>query len=103
MKNHQYYVYILTSISKILYIWVTNNIERRLYEHRNGKNNSFTRKYKIRKLVFLEQFNNINDAIESEKKLKNWKRQWKIDLIEKNNPHWIDLSVKDSESSSEWQ
>lgn len=103
MKNCQYFVYILSSINKNLYIWVTNNLERRVFEHKNIKTNSFTHKYKINKLVFFEQFQNITDAIQAEKKLKNWKRAWKLDLIEKHNPYWNDLFLKDSESSSEWQ
>ena len=88
----EYYVYIMSSINKNLYVWVTNNLEKRVYEHKNNLLKWFTSKYKIHKLVFYENFQNIDDAIASEKKLKNWRRQWKIDLIEKNNPNWNDLS-----------
>ena len=99
----QYYVYLLSGYSKTIYIGVTNNIERRIFEHKNWIMKWFAEKYNCKKLVYLESFTNIKDAIASEKKLKNRKRQRKIDLIEEKNPDWIDLSLQDSESSSEWQ
>ncbi len=89
----QYYVYIMASINKNIYIWVTNNIEKRVLEHKNWIFWGFTSKYKIHKLVYYEIFYNINDAIRSEKKLKNWHRKRKINLIEKENPNWKDLSL----------
>ena len=92
MKN--YYVYIMASINKTFYIWVTNNLEKRVLEHKNKIFWWFTAKYNINKLVYYEVFNDINEAIQAEKKLKNWHRQWKIDLIEKTNPNWLDLSKK---------
>jgi len=87
-----YYVYILFNKSKTLYIGVTNNLSRRLYEHKNKLIEGFTKKYNLNKLVFYEEFNSINDAIKREKQLKNWHRQWKINLIESNNANWNDLS-----------
>ena len=87
-----YYVYILASKKNgTLYIGVTDNLIRRVYEHKNGIVDSFTKKYHVHKLVYYEQTNDINSAIQREKQLKKWRRQWKIELIEKNNPNWDDL------------
>jgi putative endonuclease len=89
----QYYVYILTNKSnKVLYIGVTNDLERRMYEHKNKMIDGFTKKYNLTKLVYFEASTNINSAIEREKQLKNWHRDWKINLIEEFNPEWKDLS-----------
>ncbi|MDY0081589.1 MAG: GIY-YIG nuclease family protein [Ignavibacteriaceae bacterium] len=90
MKN--YYVYIMTNKPNgTLYIGVTNDLVRRIYEHRNKLINGFTKKYNLRKLIYFEVFDRIEDAILREKRLKKWNRQWKIELIEKTNPNWIDL------------
>ena len=92
--THQYFVYILASKKNgVLYIGVTNNIERRLFEHKNKTVKGFTSRYNIDKLVYFEQFIDINEAIKREKQLKKWNRQWKIDLIEKNNAEWKDLAI----------
>ncbi len=90
----EYFIYIMAINSKTIYIWVTNNLEKRVFEHKNWIIEWFTKKYECHNLVYFEKFNNINEAIESEKKLKNWKRKWKEDLIEKENPYWEDLSKK---------
>jgi putative endonuclease len=74
-----------------LYIGMTNNLTRRVYQHRNGLTNGITKKYNLKKLGHLEMFNEVEDAIHREKRLKRWNRQWKIDLIEKDNPNWNDL------------
>ncbi len=88
----QYYVYILASSKNgTLYIGVTSNLVKRVYEHKKGFISSFTKKYKVHKLVYFETTPDINAAITREKQLKKWKRQWKIDLIEKHNPNWKDL------------
>ena len=92
MKN--YYVYIMTNSSKTLYIGVTNDLARRGYEHKNKLIEGFTKKYNITKLVYYEIFNNIEDAIRREKQLKNWHRQWKINLIESVNKDWKDLFLE---------
>jgi putative endonuclease len=84
-------VYILTNNSKTLYVGVTNNFERRIYEHKHKLKDGFTKKYNLTKLVYFEMFNDINDAINREKQLKNWHRQWKINLIESKNKEWKDL------------
>lgn len=93
MKNFNFYVYILTNKwNKVLYIGVTNNLKRRLEEHKNKKNKGFAAKYNIEKLVYFEHFRYINDAIKREKRLKKWKREWKNELINKVNPEWRDLA-----------
>lgn len=83
-----------------MYIGVTNNLERRIYEHKNKLIKGFTQKYQLKKLVYLEECNNIASAIAREKQLKNWHRQWKINLIQSANPTWKDLSIEDPETSS---
>ena len=75
----------------VIYVGVTNDIIRRVYEHKNHLVKGFTATYNLDKLVWFEQTEDINAAIAREKQLKNWKRQWKIDLIEKQNPNWKDL------------
>ncbi len=90
---HQYYVYILASkIRGTLYIGITNDLQRRVYEHKIGIKKGFTQKYKVNELVYFETFQNIDEAIKREKNLKKWKRDWKIRLIEEENKKWIDLS-----------
>lgn len=88
-----YYVYILASKKNgTLYIGVTNDIERRIYEHKTKFNaNCFTSRYGVSTLVFYEEFNDISEAIRREKSLKSWQRGWKIDLIVGMNPTWRDL------------
>jgi putative endonuclease len=90
--NKTYYVYILASKKDgVLYIGVTNNLIKRIYEHKQGFVDGFTKKYYIKRLVYYEETSDIRSALEREKQLKNWKRDWKITLIEKNNPDWKDL------------
>ncbi|MBL4668652.1 MAG: GIY-YIG nuclease family protein, partial [Flavobacteriales bacterium] len=90
----EYYVYIMSSDNKnSIYIGVTNDLERRIYEHQNKLVKGFTQKYNCVNLVYFETHNQIVDAIYREKQLKNWNRQWKIGLIEKDNKQWDDLSV----------
>ncbi len=87
-----YWVYILASQPRgTLYIGVTNNILGRVELHRAGKGSAFTRHYHVDMLVYFEEFNDINAAIQREKTLKHYVRAWKINLIERSNPHWIDL------------
>ena len=75
----------------IIYTGVTNNLKKRVYQHKNEEVQGFTKKYKVKKLVYFEMTENIESAITREKVLKKWNRQWKIRLIEKNNPEWGDL------------
>ena len=88
----QYYVYILASRKNgTMYIGVTSNLVKRMYEHKEGLLEGFTKKYKVKDLVYYEQANDVNEAIIREKQLEKWNRQWKINLIEKENPGWLDL------------
>ena len=90
--NSNYFVYIITNWnSSVMYIGVTNDLKRRIYEHKNGDIDGFTKKYNVSKLVFFEHFTNIEYAIKREKQLKKWKRQWKNELVEKENPNWNNL------------
>jgi putative endonuclease len=88
-----YYVYISASKRNgTLYIGVTNDLERRIYEHKRNLIEGFTKKYNIHILVYYEDVNDIHSALQREKQLKRWSRQWKIELIEKFNPEWNDLA-----------
>jgi putative endonuclease len=88
----EYYVYILASQPRgTLYIGVTNDLIRRVHEHRNGIVEGFTKKYKVHMLVHFEQSTDVSAVIWREKRLKKWKRAWKIRLIESENPEWRDL------------
>jgi len=87
-----YYLYILASKkNSTLYTGVTNNLIRRTYEHKENLVPGFTRKYNVCHLVYYEEYTDIYSAIAREKRIKKWKRQWKINLIEKVNPDWQDL------------
>jgi putative endonuclease len=89
------YVYILSNKKHgTIYIGVTNNLVRRIHEHKEKIIKSFSQKYDLTKLVYYEVFDSIVDAITREKNLKNWKREWKVELIEKMNPEWEDLYYK---------
>ncbi|OGC01217.1 hypothetical protein A2V82_08805 [candidate division KSB1 bacterium RBG_16_48_16] len=88
----QYYVYIMASKRNgTLYIGVTNDLVRRVYEHKNKLVKGFTAKYNVNQLVYFESTPEIESAILREKQLKKWKRKWKLELIEKMNPGWKDL------------
>ena len=87
-----YYVYILASKPRgTLYVGVTNNLVRRVFEHKNKLMEGFTERYDVNFLVWYEPSESIESAIAHEKKLKRWRRDWKIEMIEKQNPEWIDL------------
>ena len=90
-----YFVYILSNWDdSVLYIGVTSNLAKRLYEHRNGLADGFTKKYNVHKLVYYEYTNDVYSAISREKQLKKWMRSKKNALIAKMNPNWIDLSTE---------
>ena len=74
-----------------MYIGVTSNLARRVYEHKNDLLEGFTKRYQVHRLVYCEEYQSIEEAITREKRLKKWKRQWKITLIEQQNPEWKDL------------
>ena len=91
--NKNYFVYITTNWNnKVMYIGVTNNLTRRVYEHKNKLVEGFTKKYNINKLVYYEQFFDVNEAIHREKELKKWRREKKDKLVENLNIEWKDLS-----------
>jgi putative endonuclease len=91
-RERTYWVYILASaLGGTLYIGVTNNLVRRVYEHRMKVAAGFTKKYGVHRLVYFEQHTDIEAAIRREKRLKKWNRAWKIRLIEETNPNWDDL------------
>lgn len=95
------WVYMMSNKNKnVFYVGVTNNLERRVFEHKTGIIEGFTKKYNCKELVYYEEFQNITDAISREKQLKNWHREWKINLIKFLNPDFIDLSIEwfDSET-----
>ena len=92
MREHRYFVYFLASKPHgTLYVGVTNDLARRVAEHREGLVPGFTKKHSVHILVWFEEYGDINDAIAQEKRLKRWRRDWKRSLIERDNPHWVDL------------
>jgi putative endonuclease len=91
-EGPMYFVYIMTNRSKTLYIGVTNNLVRRVREHKTGIGSGFTAKYKLDRLVYFESFEDVHNAIEREKRIKGWLRIKKIALIVSGNPSWKDLS-----------
>ncbi len=96
-----FFVYILASRSRTLYIGVTRNLHQRLSQHRAGQHDSFTRSYNITRLVYAEPFHYINNAIAREKQLKGWLRSRKLALIEEQNPTWEELSpLREDDPSS---
>lgn len=93
MKSHSYYGYILTNVTNsVLYVGVTNNLERRMFEHKSKKISGFTQKYNCIKLVYFEEYQWIQEAISREKQIKGGSRKKKIELINTNNSTWDDLS-----------
>jgi putative endonuclease len=89
-----YHVYVLASQRNgTLYVGVTGDLARRVFEHREGLIEGFTSKYGVTRLVWSEAFSNLHDAIAAEKRIKRWRRAWKIEMIEKTNPQWLDLYV----------
>jgi putative endonuclease len=89
----QYYVYIMTNKSRTIYIGVTNNLERRVYEHKNKLVEGFTSRYDLDRLAWYAATEDVREAIAYEKRFKGWTRAKKIALIEEVNPHWEDLSA----------
>ncbi|MCH8821277.1 GIY-YIG nuclease family protein [Patescibacteria group bacterium] len=87
-----YFVYVITNMrNTTFYIGVTNNLERRMYEHKNKLIGGFSKKYKLKKLIHFEEYPKALEAIRREKQLKNWRRDWKLNLIKQNNPRLNDL------------
>ena len=91
---NDYYVYILTNkYNNVMYIGVTNNLQRRVYEHKNGIYEGFTKKYNVHKLVYCEQCHDVKDAIRREKQLKRWSREKKNALVRSVNPDWKEIEL----------
>jgi putative endonuclease len=101
MAGRTYYVYIMSSLSRTLYTGVTNDIERRVFEHKEGQPGSFTARYKVNRLVYFEEFDDIIEAIAREKEVKKMARRQKIKLIESMNPDWHDLGLEPEPASEE--
>ncbi len=100
MQNRNFYVYIMSNEWLTIYIGVTNNLQRRVNEHKAGELPGFTRRHSINRLVHVEHFTDIRFAIAREKELKGWKRFRKVQLIRSTNPEWRDLSCDLAESSN---
>jgi putative endonuclease len=92
VKEHHYYVYMVASRTHVLYVGVTNNVQRRAGQHREGDGPGFTAAYRCHRLVWFESFRYVDNAINREKQIKRWSRAKKIWLIEQTNPTWADLS-----------
>ena len=88
----RYYVYIMASRSRVLYTGMTNDLERRVLEHKSGLTKGFTKQYRVARLVYFEEHTDVRDAIAREKQIKGWLRSKKVALIEAANPSWNDLS-----------
>lgn len=93
-REKAYYVYIMSSQLRVLYIGVTSNIVHRVFQHRTGALEGFTSRYNVTSLVHYERFYSVSNAIAREKELKAWRREKKLTLIESNNPKWRDLSYE---------
>ncbi len=92
MKEKQFYVYILTNKAYgVFYVGVTSNLIKRVYEHKNELADGFSKQYKLKMLVYYEIFEDAENAIKREKRLKRWSREWKIEAINNFNPEWKDL------------
>ena len=100
-RDRQYYVYILTNRTRTLYVGVTNDLERRMYEHKNKLAPGFASKYNITWLAHYEQTSDVESAIAREKEIKGWRRSKKVALIESSNPQWKDLSLEWSSDSGQ--
>jgi putative endonuclease len=92
MKRHCYFVYIVASKSRVIYIGVTNDLARQAWEHKHDCVDGFSKQYRCHRLVFYEFFDDVRNAIEREKQLKRWRRAKKVWLIEQTNPTWEDLA-----------
>ena len=97
----QFYVYLLTNWNnKVMYVGVTNNLERRVYEHKNKLVKGFTEKYKVDKLVYFEETGDVSAALAREKEIKKWRREKKNRLVTNMNPQWVDLSFIEKQDFS---
>jgi|SRR5579883_940745 putative endonuclease len=93
MRTKRYYVYILASKSRVLYVGVTGSLMGRVLQHKAHETTGFTRRYQVNRLVYFEAFQYVNRAIARESEIKNWRREKKVGLIEADNPTWEDLAA----------
>jgi putative endonuclease len=91
-RQRQYFVYIMSSQTQVLYVGVTNNLERRVQQHKDGVGSAFTARYRTKRLVYYEDTTDVLAALAREKEIKGWVRSRKVALIEAENPAWLDLS-----------
>ena len=91
-RDFQFFIYIIASKSRVLYVGMTNGLRKRIRQHKDGEIEGFTRKYQVNRLVYFERFQYVKNCIDREKQLKGWKRFRKVALIEKDNPAWEDLA-----------
>jgi putative endonuclease len=89
--DHNYYVYILCSTNQVLYVGMTNDLVRRVAQHKRGAFPGFTKRYNVDRLVYFEHTHHVDAAIAREKQIKKWVREKKVALIEAQNPEWVDL------------
>jgi putative endonuclease len=94
MKEHKYCVYFMASKSRVLYIGMTNNLGRRVFEHQHDMIDGFSKQYRCHRLVYFESFDDVRNAIDREKQLKRWNRAKKVFLIERMDPTWEDFSAE---------
>jgi putative endonuclease len=87
-----YYIYIMSSKSGVLYIGATNDLERRVFEHKHGLNEGFTKKYRVTRLVYVEEFDRAEEMVARERQLKGWRRNRKLELIHRQNPEMVDYA-----------
>ena len=99
-REHRYFVYIMSSQTRVLYIGVTNHLERRVQQHRDGTGSAFTARYRVSRLVHYEETSDVRAALERERHLKGWTRARKVALIESMNPDWQDLSEAWADTST---
>ena len=93
-REKRYYVYIMASITGVLYVGVTGFLVTRVLQHKSGQTDGFTRRYRVHKLVYYETFLYVNNAIAREKEIKQWRWEKKVALIDKQNPRWMDLAAE---------
>ena len=93
MREKTYWVYILASASGVLYTGITNDLQKRSVQHRQKRVPGFTRTYNVKKLIYFEMFTDVRAAIALEKQIKRWSRAKKVELIERQNPKWLDLAA----------
>ena len=95
MARRSFWTYLLASRTRVLYVGVTNDLARRVAEHRAGRGGAFTRHYNIHRLVYAEEHVDVRDAIRREKEIKGWRRERKVALVESVNPEWRDLAERE--------